>query len=247
MHDIVLPVSWTTIDGTNNKLYYSISHYVNGGYDTSYWISPTDFNDYNGSSLAEELREQMNDGLYADMKPFFIESKYIENQLNNGIIYLRSVADRNYGHVAEVDLFSDADLLTDKWQGINLNKDDTNIMNQVIRLTKSTLIEISPLGEHICYTNLDLHTSRNLYLHSSILASYDTLSNFPMDTILKTISVRATYNELIVDSGMAGFDYLDVSRRSFSRIDFRLTDSYGKAINYKHSHWSMSIIFRKRG
>ena len=34
---------------------------------------------------------------------------------------------------------------------------------------------------------------------------------------------------------MAGFDYLDVSRRSFQRIDFRLTDSYGKAINLNFS------------
>ena len=44
---------------------------------------------------------------------------------------------------------------------------------------------------------------------------------------------------------MAGFDYLDVSRRSFSRIDFRLTDSYGKTINLKNAHWSLSIIFKK--
>jgi hypothetical protein len=45
---------------------------------------------------------------------------------------------------------------------------------------------------------------------------------------------------------MAGFDYLDVSRRSFQRIDFRLTDSYGNTINLKNSHWSLSIIFQKR-
>ena len=93
---------------------------------------------------------------------------------------------------------SDADLLTDKWKGINLTKDDINSMNQVILLTKSTLIEHTPLWEHIYYTNLDLHTTRKLYLHSSVLASYDTLSTFDMDTILKNISVRATYNELIV-------------------------------------------------
>ena len=40
-----------------------------------------------------------------------------------------------------------------------------------------------------------------------------------MDTLIKTISVRATYKELTVDSSMAGFDYLDVSRRSFQRTD----------------------------
>jgi hypothetical protein len=120
-------------------------------------------------------------------------------------------------------------------------------MNQIIRLTKTTLINNKPLGENIYYTNIDLHTTRNLYLHSSVLASYDTLSNFNMDTIIKDKNVRANYNELIVDSSMAGFDYLDVSRRSFQRIDFRLTDSYGNTINFKNSHWSMSIIFQERG
>ena len=44
INDIVLPVSWTTIDERNHKLYFSTSHYNNGKYDTSYWILPTDFN-----------------------------------------------------------------------------------------------------------------------------------------------------------------------------------------------------------
>jgi hypothetical protein len=35
-------VSWTTIDERNNNLYYSILTYANGGWDTSYWILPTD-------------------------------------------------------------------------------------------------------------------------------------------------------------------------------------------------------------
>ena len=67
-----------------------------------------------------------------------------------------------------------------------------------------------------------------------------------MDTIIKTISVRANYNELMVDSYMAGFDYLDVSRRSFQRIDFILTVYHGNTIKFKNAHWSMSIIFQKR-
>ena len=104
-------------------------------------------------------------------------------------------------------------------------------MNQVIILTKSTLIKNTPLGEYIYYTNLDLHTTRSLDLHSSVLESYDTLCNFNMDTIINNISVHATYNELIFDNSMSGFDYLDVSRMSFQRIYFRLTDSYGKTIN----------------
>ena len=42
-HDIVLPVSWTTEDERDLTLCYSILHYENGAYDTSYWVSPTGF------------------------------------------------------------------------------------------------------------------------------------------------------------------------------------------------------------
>ena len=139
---------------------------------------------------------------------------------------MRTVGDQYYGHVAEVKLFSDDDLLTDKWGGVKLIKEEINSMNQNIRLTKTTLIQNTLLGEYIYFTNIDLHTTRNSYLHSSVLASYDTLRKFKMDAILKQISVRANYNELIFDSSLAGFDYLDVSRKNFQRIYIRLTDSY---------------------
>ena len=52
-----------------------------------------------------------------------------------------------------------------------------------------------------------------------------------MGTIIKNINVRANYNELMFDSSMAGFDYLDVFRMSFQRIHFIVTDPYGHSIN----------------
>jgi predicted GTPase len=48
------------------------------------------------------------------------------------------------------------------------------------------------------------------------------------------------------DNSMAGFDHLDVSRRSSQVTDFRLTDGHGNTISLKISHWSMSGIFQKR-
>ena len=68
INDIGLPVAWSTIDERNNKSYDSISHNVNGRYDTSYWILPTEFTTYNGTTLADEMMAQMNDGLYDNMK-----------------------------------------------------------------------------------------------------------------------------------------------------------------------------------
>ncbi len=49
--------------------------------------------------------------------------------------------------------------------------------------------------------------------------------------IIKKIPVRYNYNEMLFDSAEAGYDYLDVSKRLLRRIDFRLQDSFGNAIN----------------
>ena len=108
---------------------------------------------------------------------FNIEYTYVENQLNIEIIDLRGAGDRYSGHAAEIMLLSYEDLLTDKWKGVNL-VEELNSMNQIIRLTKSTLVKDTTDGEYMYYTNIGLHTTRNLYLHSSVLGSYDTLSIF---------------------------------------------------------------------
>ena len=41
------------------------------------------------------------------------------------------------GYIIEVELLSDEDLLTDKWDGPRLSKEDINSMNQIIRLTNT--------------------------------------------------------------------------------------------------------------
>ena len=78
INDIVLPVSWTTIDERNNKLYYSISHYVNGKYDTSYWILPSDLRNYNGTTLAEGFgyNDDMDQVQYLGDLPGIFQGQY---------------------------------------------------------------------------------------------------------------------------------------------------------------------------
>ena len=58
-------------------------------------------------------------------------------------------------------------------------------MNQIIRLTTTKILKDTTDGEYIYYTTIDLHTTRHLYVHSSVLGAYDTLSNFDMDAALK--------------------------------------------------------------
>ena len=112
-------------------------------------------NNYNGSTLAADMMEKMNDGLYDDMKgtcKFNIEYTYVETQLNIERIDLIFIVDQYYGHVDEVYIVPDEDLLADKWGWIRLNKKEMNSMTQIVRLTKTTLINKYSFGRiHVLY------------------------------------------------------------------------------------------------
>jgi hypothetical protein len=58
--EVVLPVSWTTIDERNISLYYSILCHndTDGKYDTSFCIWPTDYKHYNETILAEGMMDK---------------------------------------------------------------------------------------------------------------------------------------------------------------------------------------------
>ena len=131
--------------------------------------------------------EKMNDVLFDNTQgqfKFSIDYTYGENQLKLEIIDPRLVAVQ-IGSVADIYLIADEDLLTETWGGEACNKNEIHNMNQIIRLTKTTLIKHTPSGDFIYYTNLDLHTEKTLHLQNYVLISYDTLSKFNMDTIIK--------------------------------------------------------------
>jgi hypothetical protein len=81
--EVVLRVSWTTIDERNILLYYSILYHsdTHGEYDTSFWIWPADYRHYNGTILADRM---MNKWMTAYMTRWnhnlslILNNKYIE-------------------------------------------------------------------------------------------------------------------------------------------------------------------------
>ena len=93
---------------------------------------------------------------------------------------------------------------------------------------------------------MDLVSVRNLYLTSSTLASYDTVSNFNLDTIVKKIPVNVNINEMIIHTGGNMLDSLNVSKRSLRIIDFKLVDSHGKLVDIRENHFSFSIVFERK-
>ena len=57
--------------------------------------------------------------------------------------------------------------------------------------------------------------------------------------------VNACYSEMICDQTVLGMNYLDCSRQTLSRIDFKIKDHAGYIVNLHGNHISFSIIFVK--
>ena len=117
-----------------------------------------------------------------------------------------------------------------------------NTINTIIGNKIQTVITVAE--PYKCY--VDLFQTRNLYLTSSALCSYDTVSNFGMGTIIKKIPCTAGYNKMIFQSSGSTLDGLDVSKRTLRFIDFKLFDSSFRTIPLQGNHFSFSIVFTQK-
>ncbi len=220
--DIVIPVSWTSIDARNQMLYLGIK--IDDVVSTE--TITFDTGNYTGVTFASAFESKVNAALLAYQLSLTVSYDIMNNKLEMVLSDDRSMVIGD----AEIVILSDAE--------IDIANPKT--LNGVLMLSTTANL----LTGIAFSTYLDLHTTRNLYLTSSSLGSYNTVSNFGYDTIIKKIPVRFNYNEMLFDNSESGYDYLDVSKRSLRRIDFRLQDSFSNIINLNGNHWSFSLIFQ---
>ena len=229
--DVVIPVSWSTVDARNNKLYMFVD--FAGG--RVYKIIEMPAKNYSGPDFAAALAAAINAAFYPD--PILRFDVLYDS--NDNMISIKQLIYVPVG--MNVYLASDADLLSGKYWSSPLAKESLHSTNNIMRLGTSSYM----LRDNIPYTAcLDLHTIRNVYLTSSSLASYNIVSKFGNDVIIKKIAVKATYGQMLYDSGEPGYDYLDVSKRALNRIDLKLLDSFGNVLDLTGNHWSFSLVFQ---
>ena len=225
--DIVIPVSWSTIDERNRNchvLMYCGSTVIADKYALS-------IQNYTGNQFAIELALNLNYTVLALGTLITISCVYDLNENMLGI----SVSDERLDAVKASAPFK-LEFVTD--EALNTGS-DPNTINTIIRNRVQTFMpEADPYSCH-----LDLFQTRNLYLTSSALCSYDTVSNFGMDTIIKKIPCTAGYNKLLTQSSGSTLDGLDVSKRTLRVIDFKLVDSSFRTIPLQGNHFSFSIVF----
>jgi len=78
-----------------------------------------------------------------------------------------------------------------------------------------------------------LHPINNLYLTSSNLGSYDTISAFGSNNVIKKIPITADYGFMIVDQLVSPGDYLNCSNTTLSTLEFHLRDGRERIVNSK--------------
>ena len=232
--DIILPVSFSSINENNNTLYFG---YIIPNIETTVAIITIDPGNYTGASFAEALKTKLN--LWGATKvpsgiAYVNKFNVTYHQPNNSIKI--TISDNNW----ILFVYSDEDLKKGitPFSTIAVPKS----LNKVLLLNRSTRIDNGlPF-----ITVIDLHTIRNLYLTSSALCAYNSISNFGNDTIIKKIPVKANYNEMLFHDSGSGFDYLDITPRTLRYIDFKLVDSYFNIVDLRNNHWSFSIIFSQK-
>ena len=228
--DIVIPVSWSTIDERNQNCH--VRMYL--GFDIApdtYEFAPAN---YDGYQFAAELELNLNSTV-STFGGYITLSCVYDNAEN---MFSVSVSDDRHQSLKLAAPFK-MEFLTD--DAISTGS-DPNTINTIIRNRVQTFITEADMYE--CY--LDLFQTRNLYLTSSALCSYDTVSNFGMDTIIKKTPCTASYNKMIFQSSGSTLDGLDVSKRTLRFLDFKLVDSSFRTIPLRGNHFSFSIVFQQK-
>ena len=230
--DIVIPVSWSTIDERNNLA--CVAFYILNTVDVK--VITLDSKNYDGFMFAAALQQKLTEAVVGfkhngiDVVPTFS----CTHELLENILTIQVSEDPNAAFGGfKLEFINDEKLRT------TFTQHAPNSINTIIRNTTETFIRAG--SPYKCY--LDLFQTRNLYLTSSALCSYDTVSNFGMDTIIKQIPCTASYNRMIFQSSGSTLDGLDVSKRTLRYLDFKLVDSSFRTVSLQGNHFSFSIVF----
>jgi hypothetical protein len=229
--EIVIPVSWTMISSRNNRLYFK---FINGIVNSNI-VLVLDSGNYNGISFSEALQSLMNSYL----APFAVRMQITYDNINNKISFLLIVERASKVGTLKIKILNDNELES----LFSVTTINIKSINGVLMLKDSSEI----LPGVLFKTYLDMHTTRNLYLVSSALGNHETISNFGLDTVIKKIPIRYNYGEMLFDSAVAGFDFINISRRSLKRIDIKLVDVFGNVVSLNGNHFSFSLVFSQQG
>ena len=159
--DIVIPVSWSTIDERNNTAYVAF-YILNTMHDV---VITLDSKNYDGATFATALQQKLTEAVVGfshngiPLVPVFSCTHELLEQILT--IHITENPDAAFTGF-KLEFYNDEKLRA------KFKYTSPNSINTIIRNTAETLIVAG--SPHKCY--LDLFQTRNLYLTSSALCSY---------------------------------------------------------------------------
>ncbi len=232
--EIVLPNTITTIQtGVNDRLYFAVFYNNNIRYRSL--VIPEQ--NYTLQSIANELKTLMNNQLTTTESEFNVTYNIDKLTMTFTLTDKRTVKPDPMTWF----LFTDDNLKAGYYNLTPIPDPLTSndiLQNYLANPTQAWTVA----GVAVNY-NVDLHTTRNLYLLGSI-GEFRTITNFEWSgsTVLKKIQMTAGYNETLFSNIVMPYDSTHVGNESFNRIKFRLVNSKGQEPNLKNN-WSFSLIF----
>lgn len=236
--NVVIPISYYTITNNNNKIYLNIFYLNGSNYVNDKFILTLPVGNYSGTTFRLALEILLNSIITTNMKiKFEVGYELINNNITIKMFDLKTSFDNSLPVVAS--FISDYDLVNSDLWSSKLKINDIKSLNLTLKIIETVLIT----SETVFTTYLDLHSIRNIYMHSATLANSDTISNWNIDTIIKIIPVHSQYNTLNFDGITNSYDYQLIKKRTIQNIDVYFTDSYNNIIDFNGSHLSFSILF----
>ena len=98
-------------------------------------------------------------------------------------------------------------------------------------------------GTSVKTSLVDLRRYHNIYLSSPTLSSYSTLGPRGENNIIKKVPVTSDYGSMIFDSVVASHDWTAVSKILLKTLEFRLSDAYGRTIDFHGIPVSFCLLF----
>jgi hypothetical protein len=232
--EVVMPNTMTTIQqGVNDVLYFAVF------YSTVVQYNSITFPEQNYTLMyfADQLKTLMNAKLNTSESEFNVSYNIDKLTISISLTDKRS----NKPDVMRWQIFSDDNLKAGFFASTPIYNPLT--CNEILQNFVVDPSATWPANDTIVNYNIDLHSTRNLYLLADI-GEYRTLTNFQWSgsSVIKKIQMNVPYNETLFSNVIMPYDCSHVSLQSFNRIKFRLVNSKGQEPNLKNN-WSFSIIF----
>ena len=82
-----------------------------------------------------------------------------------------------------------------------------------------------------------------MYISSATLSTFKTLGPRGECNIIKKVFVTTEYGFTIIDNIVVSHDWIDVSQQLLKTLEFRLSDAYGRTIDFHEIPVSFCLIF----